>query len=389
VTDQLREKHELAQRGIYKPCFLGGDMTVEDPKIRTPDAAFQAGRLMSRHEIYASFGVPRSMCDVQASYSIGSASDYFMLIFETCIPTGVMVCKAVSEVEQRRTGVICQASLNWNEHPVLQAVRRERADTAQKYFQMGVPLQVLNEYLDLEMPPSAGWDKGYLPATLMPVEEAGEVPAAGPEGKPEDYDDTVELGGKAESRKQKAEKAVSRLREELGPVGRLKRILSREKAQRAQKFDPDQPRDEDGKWGSGDGVKWEKEEGDKFSVKGVTVKKETAKAWLVGHPDGEDSWIPKSQCTIEGDKLTVPGWLKDQKLGATHLTPNKEMYSIEGETEKAWRLKVEVEAKLSSQQHAVTVFLPKSQMTKTSDGGLKIPKWLASAKDAEAGGLAW
>jgi hypothetical protein len=193
VTDQLREKHELAQRGIYKPTFLGGDMSVEDPKIRVPDAAFNATRLMNRHEIFMAFGVPASMADVQASYSIGSASDYFMLVMETCIPTGDKVCKGVAAVLQRMAGPGLEASLNWDEHPVLQAVRRERADVAVKYWQMGVPLKELNDYLDLKMPAIPGWERGYLPATVQPVEEAATVPDAGPQVPPEDYDDQVEL----------------------------------------------------------------------------------------------------------------------------------------------------------------------------------------------------
>jgi hypothetical protein len=217
VTDQLREKHELAQRGVYKPTFMGGDISVEDPKIRVPDAAFMAGRLQHRHEIFLALGVPPSMADVQASYSIGSASDYFMLIMETCIPAGEKLCKAVATVLQRQTGLPLAASLNWDEHPVLQAVRRERADTAAKYFAMGVPLKVLNDYLDLEMPASPGWERGYLPATVQPVEDAATVPPAGPEGKPEDYDDAVAL-----------------MREAMSPAGRISRAFTSKSTQSEQ-----------------------------------------------------------------------------------------------------------------------------------------------------------
>ena len=87
------------------------------------------------------------------------------------------------------------ASLNWDEHPVIQAVRRERADTAQKYFQMGVPLKVLNDYLDLELPACPGWEKGYLPFNLAPI--SGLVlPEKNPE-LAEPMDDAVALMRKA------------------------------------------------------------------------------------------------------------------------------------------------------------------------------------------------
>jgi phage portal protein BeeE len=45
IVDQIREKRELAQRGVFKPVFLGGDVVIEDPKIRVPDGDFNATRL--------------------------------------------------------------------------------------------------------------------------------------------------------------------------------------------------------------------------------------------------------------------------------------------------------------------------------------------------------
>jgi phage portal protein BeeE len=77
IIDQLREKRELAQRGVFKPLFLTGDMQIEDARIKTPDADFVANRLENRHEIFLALGVPPSMADVRAAYSIGSASDWF------------------------------------------------------------------------------------------------------------------------------------------------------------------------------------------------------------------------------------------------------------------------------------------------------------------------
>jgi hypothetical protein len=98
-----------------------------------------------------------------------------------------------------------RATLNWDEHPVIQAVRRERADTAQKYFAMGVPLKALNDYLDLELPACPGWEKGYLAFNLTEIGgEDGDATAPG-----ETMDDTVAL-----------------MRRELGAVARLKRAIA-------------------------------------------------------------------------------------------------------------------------------------------------------------------
>jgi phage portal protein BeeE len=174
IIDQIREKRELAQRGVFKPVFLDGDITIEDPKIRVPDGDFIAARLQNRHEVFIAMGVPASMADVKASYSIGSASDWFMLIAETCIPLGEKICQAINQVLRRQGAGEVRASFDWDEHPVVQAVRRERADTAAKYFGMGVPLKALNDYLDLELPACPGWEKGYLSTKITAIEEGEE-----------------------------------------------------------------------------------------------------------------------------------------------------------------------------------------------------------------------
>jgi Phage portal protein len=209
LIDQIREKREMAQRGVFKPVFLTGDITIEDPKIRVPDGDFNATRLQNRHEIFIAMGVPASMADVKASYSIGSASDWFLLISETCIPTGVKICAAIDEVVRQQRGPGISAALDWDEHPVIQAVRRERADTAQKYFQMGVPMQMLNEYLNLGMAAYPGWERGYLPFNVAPVE--GKVLPEGAANWAEPMDDTIAL--------MRGALAVSRGKTPLGLAG--------------------------------------------------------------------------------------------------------------------------------------------------------------------------
>jgi len=172
-----------------------------------PDADFIAARLQNRHEVFIAMGVPASMADVKASYSIGSASDWFMLIAETCIPMGEKICQGINQVLRRQGVAEVRASLDWDEHPVIQAVRRERADTAAKYFAMGVPLKALNDYLDLELPMCPAWETGYVPAKLKPI--GVEDAATG-----QTTDDTVAL-----------------MRRELGAVARLKRMMTARKAE--------------------------------------------------------------------------------------------------------------------------------------------------------------
>jgi HK97 family phage portal protein len=169
IVAQLREKRAAALRGEFRPAFLTGDITVDDPQVHVPDQAFLNSRLQNRHEIAIAFGVPPSMFDVVASYSIGSASDRFMLIEETCKPLAVKLCAGMAQVASKIIGGVLTAECDWDEHSTMQQVRAERLTSALTLWDRGMSWEAVNEYLNLGMPEFDGWDSGYLPFSLAPV----------------------------------------------------------------------------------------------------------------------------------------------------------------------------------------------------------------------------
>ena len=203
IKAALREKRAAAARGEFKTAFLTGDVTVEDPKVRSIDATALASRLQNRHEIAIAFGVPPSRFDIVASYSIGSASDRFILIEETCMPTGEKISGEITKLVKRMTrNENACAYFDWDEHSTMQAVRRERIDSAVKLFGMGQSVQSINEYLKMGMKPSKGWEIGYVSFSLAPV---GESVDTGPEGatdddyqEPDQEDESLAASGAAQ-----------------------------------------------------------------------------------------------------------------------------------------------------------------------------------------------
>lgn len=169
IVSLLRAKRAALKRGEFVPMFLTGDISVEDPKVRSVDAAFIATRVEDRHEIYAAFGVPMSMADVKAAYSIGSASDFYQLILNTCIPAGSRLCEMLDVVARFVDGRPLQACLNWDEHPVMQEVRKERLASVDVLWSKGMPMRDISEYLDLGLPEFEGWETGYLPFSVAPA----------------------------------------------------------------------------------------------------------------------------------------------------------------------------------------------------------------------------
>lgn len=170
IIAQLRAKQRANQRGKAVATFLnGGDFSIEDPKLQSLDDAQLTARLHNRHEIFIAFGVPPSMADIQSSYSIGAASDRFVLIEDTCIPTGNKLCGFVERISAPIVGREVRAQFDWDEHSVMQQVRGERMKNADTLFAKGVPMKEINEILNLGVSEYPGWEVGYLPMTLLPA----------------------------------------------------------------------------------------------------------------------------------------------------------------------------------------------------------------------------
>lgn len=167
----LRAKRAAQLRGDFKPMVLGGDVSIEDPKVRTVDASYIAGRIENRHEIYVALGVPPSMADVKAAYSIGSASDWYQLITGTCMPAGDKLCDGLDGLSAIFTGMRLSAYLDWDEHPVMQEVRKERLNSVDSLWSKGMPLALISDYLSLGLPEFDGDQIGYLPFSVAPVSE--------------------------------------------------------------------------------------------------------------------------------------------------------------------------------------------------------------------------
>lgn len=181
ITSMLRQKRELSRRGDFRPVFLTADVEVQEPGLQAVDAAFVTQRLENRHEIYAAFGVPMSFAEVMASYSIGSASDRFRLIEDTCMPTGAKICGGVEIVSALFTGKALFAAFDWDEHSTMQEVRRERLESGVKLVDRGMPWKLASDYLRLRLPRFPGDDVGRIPFNL---EEIGGKEEKDPEPAP-------------------------------------------------------------------------------------------------------------------------------------------------------------------------------------------------------------
>jgi len=196
ITAMLRQKREMAARGDFRAVFLTGDIEVKEPTLQAVDAAYVSQRLENRKEIYVAFGVPPSFADSQVSYSIGSASDRYKLIEETCMPLGAKIADAVEQVSSLMLGNARTifAEFDWDEHSTMQQVRGERFHSATKAVDRGMPWHEASEYFRLKLPRFAGDGVGRVPFNLTPmVEETQDDKTQDAREEEEEADPVAEL----------------------------------------------------------------------------------------------------------------------------------------------------------------------------------------------------
>ncbi|WP_411846436.1 phage portal protein [Roseibacillus persicicus] len=185
----LRRKKMMNRRGDYEPLILGGIKDIKAPATAATNADFSNQRLQNRHVVAITLGIPASMFDVTASYSIGAASDYLRLILQSCQPLAAGLAEVYEQLIdnfQNGTDARLSAKLNrsisvafdWSSNPVIQEVRREKISTGKELWATGLPWEVISQHLDLDLPEFPGWEVGYLPFNVTPVESPRRQPAA-------------------------------------------------------------------------------------------------------------------------------------------------------------------------------------------------------------------
>lgn len=169
IAAALRAKRAALRAGIAKDVLLTGDITVDRAEEQAAGADLTATLAMSQQEIFVTFGVPPSMATVKQSYSVGKESDRYQLITATSQPIARLIASAYAEAASRQTGQSLTAVHCWDEHPILQEVRRGRIEAGLKLWAAGMAWKDINDYLDLGMAAFPGWETAYLPFSVSPV----------------------------------------------------------------------------------------------------------------------------------------------------------------------------------------------------------------------------
>jgi len=171
------ESKYMGTRKAFRLLVLPHDIEYDPIKISYIDMQFVEQRKMSREEICAVFHVPPSEIGVfdrvhkavakgvQRQYWEGTIKPILRLIEDT------LRAQFFLPYDGERTW----GAFDFSNIEALKDDEDAKIERAEKLFKMGVPLNVINEVLNLGLPKVEGGDVGYLPINLFPVTDRPKV----------------------------------------------------------------------------------------------------------------------------------------------------------------------------------------------------------------------
>lgn len=179
ILAALRERKRKAGTAD-RPLFLWGGAKVEKPTLSMMDMQFLETRKNLRQEIFGIFKVPESLAGFTSDLNDGGAGGSLDAAKMSFIESSIgSLCARLEKSMGKVVATFGDDLVGWfdiDSLPIMQAARRTRWDTAGKMFNLGVPLNDINENLDLGLP-EYGWGKtGYLPFSLQVAGATEELP---------------------------------------------------------------------------------------------------------------------------------------------------------------------------------------------------------------------
>ena len=172
LRKQVREQHQGADNA-RAPWILGAGAEWQQMSLSPADMDFIEGKRMTREEIVAIFQVPPPLVGIldRANYSnMQEARRVFWL--DTIIPLLNDLREAFNRslLPYFEPGIMLDYDTSGVD--ALAQNVNEKVDAANKLFNMGLPFNSINKWLDLGFDETEGGDVGYLPASMVPADMA-------------------------------------------------------------------------------------------------------------------------------------------------------------------------------------------------------------------------
>lgn len=181
TDDQYEELLERVQDeyagplNARKPLVIGADLEWKDLARTAIDLDYLNSRKLNREEICSTLGVPPPMIGIYDQATLANLSESRRVFWEEGVILNLIdVRDSLNRVLVPKFGGDVRLDFDLRFVPAMQSMYGDRSEIAWRFWQMGVPFEVLNRRLQLGFPRFEGDDKGYLPGNMVPSEMLGQ-----------------------------------------------------------------------------------------------------------------------------------------------------------------------------------------------------------------------
>jgi len=195
---QFNQRHGGATKA-WKIGLLEGGVKYKAAGLSQKDMDFLEQRRWSRDEILAVFKVPKGEVAVYEDINYATARTQDKVFWtKTLLPKMSLVEWVIyDQLLDQAFGGKLWAEFDYGKIDVLEDDYKDKVETAVKMWSMGIPLNEINERLNMGLNDIEGGDVGYIPFNVTPVEQKlnppkpppfapGGPPPEEPEAEPEE-----------------------------------------------------------------------------------------------------------------------------------------------------------------------------------------------------------
>lgn len=168
ITDRIVEKF-TGKRGARKPLVVGSEASYQRMSLTPVELDFLESRKANREEILSVYGVPPQLVGIQDASTYNNFATSMRIFWETTLIPLLDVIKDAfnhSFADELQEGLTIGYDVS--NVSALKDQQETKSKVAKTYTEMGVPVSVLNELLELGLKEYPGWDKPRAQSSTPP-----------------------------------------------------------------------------------------------------------------------------------------------------------------------------------------------------------------------------
>lgn len=170
---QIREQHMGAEHA-RNPWVLSGGATWQQMSLSPIDMDFIAGKKMTREDVCSIFGVPPPLVCFYEHATLANLSESRRVFWlDTIIPYLQDIKECLNLTLAPEFGPDIKLVYDLSNVEAIREKFKEKVETGEKLFAMGIPLNEINQKLELGFKDYSWGEIGYVSARLFPVGTIG------------------------------------------------------------------------------------------------------------------------------------------------------------------------------------------------------------------------